>query len=302
VSGARFEQLAVRDYHDRAPFIVPMPSAHEQRYRLRSAAVPAPRKVIPGAISLLQLLTIAVGQLMLAFGVIGAIAMTVRRKRAGIRGRAPTPGDRSLREVGILALATVGVLALVRFSGTAAAAYNQQRALLQSLILLGLPVAWLAQRLVGRLRSVGPPVAVAMVIALSLLFAYQSGATTVLTGGPTSLNLSQSGEDFEREYTTPAELAGASWATDESQRSILYADRYGQLRLFQSTGRVALTDLTPLTLDHYAWVYGTRTNTVLGRARGQVGNFASVYEWPGAFLTSHFNTVYTNGESEVFHG
>jgi hypothetical protein len=123
----------------------------------------------------------------------------------------------------------------------------------------------------------------------------------VLTGGPTSLNLAQSGEDFERQYTTPAELAGARWASDESHKAILYADRYGQLRLFASTGRVVLTDLTPPTLDHYAWVYGTRTNTVLGRARGQVGNFASTYDWPGAFLRASFDTVYTNGDSEVFH-
>ena len=297
VSGPRFERLAVRDYHDKASYIVPFASAHEQRYQLRSATVPAPPVRVPAAISLLKLLTIAVGQLLLAFGVIGAIAMTLDRGR---RDRARP--NRSVRHVGVLALATVGVLALVRFSGTAAAAYNQQRALLQSLILLSLPAAWLAQRFVGRLRAAGPPVAIAMALGLSLLFAYQSGATSALTGGPTSLNLAQSGEDFEREYTTPAELAGARWASNESQRAILYADRYGQLRLFESTGRVALTELTPLTLDHYGWVYGTRTNTVLGRARGQVGNFASTYQWPRAFLNWHFNTVYTNGESEVFHG
>ena len=63
----------------------------------------------------------------------------------------------------------------------------------------------------------------------------------------------------------------------------------------------SLTDLTPETIDRNAWVYGTHTNVVLGRARGQIGNYTGLYRWPSAFLDRYFNTVYTNGDSEVFH-
>ncbi len=100
---------------------------------------------------------------------------------------------------------------------------------------------------------------------------------------------------------TPAELAGADWAAGQSHHKLLYADRYGQLRLYATTGTVALTDVTPETIDRHAWVYGTRTNVVLGRARGQIADFASIYRWPAAFLNRNFNTVYTNGDSTVYH-
>ena len=68
-----------------------------------------------------------------------------------------------------------------------------------------------------------------------------------------------------------------------------------------ATGRVADTDLAPQTIDQHAWVYGTRTNIILGRARAQVGSFEGVYAWPSAFLSRYFDTVFSDGDSEVLH-
>jgi hypothetical protein len=211
------------------------------------------------------------------------------------------------RVVGILTLSLVGGLAVIRFSGTVAEAYNQTRALLQALILLTIPAAWSAQALVDRVRrrphprGLMPVLSGVTALALALVFAYQTGLTALVSGGGTSLNVSQSGEDFERQYMTPAELAAASWASDHSTDQLLYADRYGQLRVALTSGRAALTDLTPETIDRDAWIYGTRTNTVLGRARGQIGNTAALYQWPSGFLNAYFNAVYANGDSRVFH-
>jgi hypothetical protein len=240
--------------------------------------------------SLIKIVTTVLDELMLIVGVIGALILGLRRR-----------GDPRARVLGLLSFATVAVLAVIRFSGTAAAAYNQQRALLQSLILLTVTAAWLADVGIRRLKRGRTPVQVGLGLALGVLFAYQSGVSALIVGGGTSLNLSQKGEDFERQYTTPAELAGASWATNESGKQPLYADRYGQLRLFASTGRLALTDLTPETIDQYSWVYGTRTNVVLDHARGQIGNFSSLYTWPGRFLDDYFNVVYSNGGSKVYY-
>ena len=84
---------------------------------------------------------------------------------------------------------------------------------------------------------------------------------------------------------------------------LLYADRYGALRVQTATGRShgLLSDLTPETLDRDAWVYASRTN-LEGRARGyRSGRFAT-YGWPGAFIRRYYDLVYSNGRSAVYLG
>jgi uncharacterized membrane protein len=290
VNATAFEQLAVKDYRSRSTYINPLPQASEPQYALTNASVPTPRPRLAPLGTLIKSVATVLDELMLVLGVLGAVILSVRRR-----------GDPRARMIGLLSFATVAVLAVIRFSGTAAAAYNQQRALLQSLILLSVTAAWLAEAAVWRLKRAQLPVELGLVATLGVLFAYQSGLSALVVGGGTSLNLSQSGEDFERQYTTPAELAGATWATDESGRQLLYADRYGQLRLFASGDRLALTNLTPETIDRYAWVYGTRTNVVRGRARGEIGNYSSLYAWPTRFLDNYFDVVYSNGDSKAYH-
>src|SRR5205823_12222127 len=97
-------------------------------------------------------------------------------------------------------------------------------------------------------------------------------------------------------------LTAATWASTASRGQLLYADRYGQLRLWASSGAFAFTAVTPKTLDRDAWVFGTRTNVLLERARGMIGNYYAVYRWPDGFLGAHFDTVYSDGDSRVYHG
>ena len=289
VSAPAFARLAARDYQDRRAYIHPLAASEQPRFALRDATVPVPTGPLPTLAGPLQWVSTIAGQVMLLFAGLGALLL------AFARDAGPTA-----RRIGCLAIGGVAVLVLIRFSGTVAAAYNQTRALLQLLIVLAIPAAWLADRLVHRLHARTLTSAV-FASTLVLLFSNQSGATALLTGGGTLLNLSQSGEDFERSYMTPAELAGASWATTESQDRLLYADKYGQLRLWAATGATALIEVTPRTLDQHAWLYGTRTNVVLGRARGAVGSYAAVYQWPNAFLNSYFDTVFSDGDSKVYH-
>jgi len=290
VTATAFERLAIRDYRSRQTYIHPIPAANQPRFQLQPDNVPVSAVRSRFAAAALTTVSTVFGQLMLVFGVVGAVVLTLRRG-----------GGVSIRQVGILALAAVAMLAVVRFSGTAAAAYNQSRALLQALVLLAIPAAWLAQVLLARTRGLRWAAGAALVLTFAVVFAVQTGVVKAIVGGNTSLNLSQSGEDFERQYITPAELAAATWATVESFHQPLYADRYGQLRLFAARGAVALTDLVPQTLDGGAWVYATRTNTLLGRARGQIADTASTYRWPSDFLNSFFDTMYANGDSEVLH-
>ena len=310
VSARRFQRLAVGAYRRRAAYINPLPAARQARFDLRSATVKVPKRRLPLLPQILQWISIAFAELLLVLGVLGAVVMALRR-------RSPTV----VRQLGVLAFGTVAVLVVIRFSGTVATYYNQSRALAQSLLLLALPAAWLAQQLLdrfgriggvararGRVRVVGGaarrlrvPAAVVLLLSFPIMLAYDSTLTAVLTGGGTLLNLSGNGEDFQRQYMTPAELSGAAWATDKSHKRLLYADPYGQLRLNAASGAIALNVVTPETINRRAWVYGTHTNVVLGTARGQAGNDKAIYAWPNRFLNAEFDTVFTDGDSKVYH-
>ncbi len=290
VPARKFERLAIENYRSRGRYIHPLPAAGLPRYQLRDAKAPLPRVRWQRVANGLNNFSTIFGELMLVLAVAGAFGMTIVGK-----------SRLAARQIGMLAFGCLAILALIRFSGTFAATYNQTRALLQSLILLALPAAWLTDRLTRRLGWGRILAGVILAGFVGLMFAYQLGLTSLVVGGGTSLNLAQRGEDYERLYMTRAELAGAAWASTESQARLLYADPYGQLRISAASGVTALNLVTPQTLDHHAWLYGTRTNVVLGQARGSIENFEAVYRWPRDFLASWFDTVYTDGDSAVYH-
>jgi hypothetical protein len=174
----------------------------------------------------------------------------------------------------------------------------------QALIPLAVALAWLVQRAARATRRLGPVVDVGVALALGVVLLNTSGLAGAALGRPAT-NLGSSGEDYERYYTTRPELAAADWLrTSRPVRSgVLYADRYGQLRLISqrvpTTG--LLLDVTPGTLDRDAWIYASRVNVVDGRARGFVGSRYATYRFPSRFVEDHWNTVYANGTSEVFN-
>ena len=293
VSASKLERAAVADDRRTAKYVRPLPQSHQTRYDLRDASVPGSRLRAPKVSNAINSVFLPIfNELLLLLFAVGSIVMLLRRRWPPLAF-----------EVGVLGTGALAFLLFIRFSGTGAAEYNQTRALAQSLILLSLPAAWMLERLTARLPArVSTAAWVALSAAAALMFAQQSGLVSEVLGGPRSLNLAQSGEDFERLYATPAELGGADWSRRAAHNSILYADRYAELRLLQVSGRGALTYVMPRTLDRYGWVYGSRTNVQLGRARTEVGNDLGTYRWPGVFLNRYYNLVYDNGDSQVFHG
>lgn len=289
----KLQTLAVHVNHRLAPYLHTLPAARSKRYALHAATAPSPPERSRTAWTAVNTYFMPVyNELLLVAFSLGAIIMLLRRR-----------GPPFAAELGALAFGALAFLVFIRFSATAAAAYNETRALLQSLVIVAVPAAWLLERLLARLRPVAARVGwVALSAAVCLVFAQQSGAFSVAFGGGTSLNLASSGEDFERYYETPAELTGARYAEKAAAHSILYGDRYGQLRIFATSGRPVLTEVMPRTLDQYAWIYGTRTNLRLHHTRAQIGNYYSVYRWPSGFIDRYYNTVYDNGDSQVFHG
>jgi uncharacterized membrane protein len=217
------------------------------------------------------------------------------------------------RRVGLISLATLAILALIRLSGTLAEEYNPERAFLQATVVIAITLCWSMGLLADRWSRRQPPnqwrlrqAAVLAVAAVSLvvLLVNNSGLAGAVLGGGTAINLANSGEDFERYDMTAPELTSASWLGEHATPGqLVYADRYAQLPLNAMIGtpKAMVSDVTPLTLDQHAWVYASTTNIIDGRARALFNNQFVTYVFPLRFLDGNYDTVYTNGSSEVFH-
>jgi hypothetical protein len=292
VDANRYEELAAANYAQNRRYVQPLPAASDPRYRLRNSASPADATRSPRVSNALRQAQLVVSQLANLLAVLGALGLVVMRRTGGV-----------LRRVGILGVATLLVLGFVRLSGTAANAYNQERAFLQTMVPLAIAMACLLQVLAGRLRGLRLLVPLASALALAVLFVGTSGLRAAAVGGGTPGNLANSGEDWERFDMTAPELASANWIGGAPHGSLLYTDRYGQLRLLAATGKSSgvLLDITPKTLDQHAWVYASRANLQDGRARGEVGHSYAVFEWPARYLDENYNLVYNDGTSRVYH-
>jgi uncharacterized membrane protein len=274
-------------------YVTPLRAAGLPKYALRGSAPPVPPVRLPAVNGALNLGSLVVQQLVYLLGTIGALLMIVWRRTTVLA-----------RQVGVLALATVFLLALIRLSGTLADTYNQERALLQSTAVLAVALFWLVELLAGRGRWRRAVAAVLAAGGLAMMFLTTSGLSGVLFGGGTATNLANSGEDFERYYMTAPELASARWLGRSVQPGqLVYADRYAQLPLDAVAGinRGVLGDVTPLTISEHAWVYAGRANVVDGRGRALFGDHTVTYVFPARFLHANYDLVYTDGSSEVFH-
>jgi len=224
---------------------------------------------------------------------VGALFLVLRRN-------VPLVG----RQLGLLTLGTLVFLVTIRLSGTLATFYNSERALLQAMVFLDIPLFWCLQALAGtrKIRQAAALTAGAALIAV--IFTASNGLTGAVLGGGTASNLANSGDDYNQFYRTAPELASASWLGAHVQKGqLVYADEYGQLPLVSTTGIVSglMLDVTPGTLSSQAWVYASRTNTIVGQAHASYKGHSVSYVFPARFLNGNYNLVYTNGSSEVFH-
>ena len=233
-------------------------------------------------------------QLANVLAALGALLMVLRRNASLLT-----------RQIGLLAVVTTLLLTLIRFSGTLAAAYGQERAQLQGLVLLAVSVCWIIQGLAGVRRARQAVVLTTTAGCLAVVLVSTTYLAGAVLGGGTSANLANSGAAFEYFDITAPELASAQWlghAVKPGQ--LVYADEYGQLPLVAATGiqNGLLLDLTPLTLNGHAWVYASRTNVTDGRAFALYNKqFCELTSSLLTFSSSNYDLVYTNGSSEVFH-
>jgi uncharacterized membrane protein len=294
ISATRYEQLVAIEYTNNDPFIVSLFGADSKVYSLRDSPASAPPVKLKPVHSALSLGSVVSQQLIYLLAAFGALLMVLRRKSSV-----------TTRYIGLLALAALFFLVLIRLSGTLAAVYNQERALLQAMMILAIPVCWSLQRLSGWRKRRRSFVLAAAAASLTLMFIGTSGILGAVLGGGTTTNLANSGEDFERFYMTAPELASARWLGQSVRPGqLVYADRYAQLPLIAMTGITGalFNDVTPRTIDQYAWVYASTSNIVDHRARALFNGQDSVtYVFPAGFLDANYDLVFTDGSSEVFH-
>jgi uncharacterized membrane protein len=294
----------VRAIYAKKTYIRPPADAGDPRYALRDSAAPKPAPVAPPISMLLNLAVLAAAQLANLLGVVAALMMVLQRRSPGLT-----------RQVGLLALPALGSLVLFRLSGTLSTTYNQGRAQIQALTVVSIALFWLLHRIAPRLRWVGVQVRVrrldlivwALVsVTVLAIFLRGSGLANVVLGGGTATNLAAEGEDFERFYIHSSEIASAQWLTGQvnGKKAFIYSDRYGQIRLFSQLGTSRpgmVTDLDPGVMNRTAWIYASRVNVIGGRARSAVNNSLVTFAFPEAFISDHYDLVYTNGASKVFH-
>jgi hypothetical protein len=293
IPAAQYAHDIQRNYSVNKPFITPLKDAGLAKYALRDSIAPKPPVKWHPGYAVLGLCLLIIEQLANVLAALGALLMVLRRNTSVMA-----------RQVGLLALVMSLLLTILRFSGTLAVAYGQERAQLQGLTLLAVALCWMMQRTAEVRTAWQARVLAGAAACLAVVLVNTSYLVGAVLGGGTSANLTNSGAAFERFYTTTPELAAARWlGMSVVPGQLVYADEYGQLPLDEVAGiqHGLILDLTPLTLNRHAWVYASRTNVINGRAFALYQAHTATYVFPADFLLDNYDLVYTNGSSEVFH-
>jgi uncharacterized membrane protein len=291
---AQYQSYIAQSYDINDQFITPLPDASAKQYALKATTNPGPAVMSQLGATLLNLGDLLIQQLVNVLAAIAAAVMALRRKAPLIA-----------RQIGLLGLAGMVILVLVRVSGTVAEEYNPQRAFLQLLIVLAVGICWLFQLIGSRWARTRSLILALGAATLGLYMLGTTGVGGIFVGGGTASNLANSGGDYQEFVMTGTDLAAASWVDGNAPiGQFIYADHYAQLRLDTVAGpsRPGVFDaITPETLDEHAWVYATNVNLKDDIVRSMVGSNVTSYGFPSRFLDSNYGVVYTNGSSEVFH-
>jgi uncharacterized membrane protein len=292
VSAAEYARQVHAFYAAQVPYVQPLPDAGNLAYALRDSTQAGPAVRTQLGLNALSDGTLIIQQLVNLVAAIGAIGMVASRRSTLVT-----------RQAGLLGIAVLSLLAVLRVSGTAATAYNPERAFLQALVVLAISVTWALQWLAGKLRHETAVLAV-VAAAIVVLFASTSGLAGVALGGGTTTNLADDGGDYQQFGMTSPELAAASWlGRAAAPGQLIYSDRYAQLRLTAVLGPrpAELSDVTPLTINQSGWIYADRTNVVDRTGLAYFSGESSSYAFPFGFLDANYDLVYANGSAEVYH-
>lgn len=292
ITGEEYGRRVALIYETNAPWLNGYAAELVDGYPVSDARSPQLAGVLPAARGPHAALLVVASQFFVAATSLGILVFAWQRRRE----------RSSAHELAILGVALLGFVAAMRVSGVAAEAYNQERAQIHAAAVLSIgfagAVAWFFSRW-PRVSRVG------VSGALIVIFLASTGLAARVGGGSPPANLADAGDARERFSVSDEEVATAHWlSAHRFPDSIVYADRYGKLRIWAAAvpigGPSLQGALTPATLDRNAYVYATEANVVGGRARGAIGADYTVYEFPSAFLEANKATIYSTGSTAVF--
>ncbi len=274
------------------PWLHPYPASLTRLYPAHAApptySLPA---LLPGSATIMKDLVILVDELLL-LAIACGVALSFLRRLTKRGVRAPL-------ELSVMMLAFLAFLALIRLSGTVAGSYNADRAQLQASIVLAVALGMSAEWLIVRLRA-----GAVLVAALILMLLAGTGETAVITGGPPSAILANSGTQYDYFVISGGEVSAARWlVANMGPHHVVYTDDFGPLRIWDATSFAPLphTWLTPTALDRGAWVYATASDVVQRRAYGSISGARVSYRFPARFLHHVDDLVYSDPTARVYH-
>lgn len=207
-------------------------------------------------------------------------------------------------DLAAVAVAALLVTAAMRLSAGLSQAYNSERLLLQTSLLLAPGLALLVPALIRRLRfRILTGGALLAVAALTAFFVLDLTGLRVLLIGGDAGNVLRDGEYAQRYTRTVADRAASDWLGQRyGSGGLVFADFYGLLGpMSDPRFRVGLfPELSPATLDQRAWVLASTENVVGGRVRVTADGIRTTFTYPRAFLDTYKGRVYSNGYAEVY--
>ena len=198
---AQYQRAVHEFYETRYPFVTPLPDASEPQYALRAAPNSEPPITWPLGDNTLNEINLVIQQLSNLLAGLGVLLILLRRHAPVIA-----------RQVALLGLPALLILSLTRVSGTIAQAYNPERALLQSMVVLAIALCWPLQRLAARWERLQPAMHAVVAFCLAAFLVGSTGLEGAALGGGTAANVASSGSDYQEYYMTAEEIASAELA------------------------------------------------------------------------------------------
>ena len=202
-----------------------------------------------------------------------------------------------------LAAAALMVTAAMRVNASLSEAYNSERLLLQTSLLLVPGAALVLMKVEGRFpRGWSARGLLAATLVMIVLLLQLTGLRALLVGGDAG-NVIADGEYSQRYTRTAADRAATDWLGSRyGPANLVFADFYAILGpMSDPRYRVGLfPELSPATVDQRAWALATTENIIGGRARLTADGIRTTFTFPKSFFELYKACVYSNGYAEVY--
>src|SRR5262249_16951469 len=131
ISAADYARQVHAYYALHVPYVHPLTAAARSRYALQNTTTQTSAAGWQIGLYVSSRAQLVLQQLVNLVAAVGALCLVLRKKSSVLA-----------RQVGLLGLGTLALLAVLRLSGTAAAAYNPERAFVQALVVLAGGLGW----------------------------------------------------------------------------------------------------------------------------------------------------------------